>query len=134
MVSRTFPATDEAFIEANAWVEEELEKAGASLKSVMQVTVCFEEIFVNVAHYAYGEETGEVEIVLDNENGIFSIAFIDSGQFFDPLAKEDPDITASAEERRIGGLGILMVKKSMDDVSYEYKDNKNIFTMKKNIL
>lgn len=134
MVKKTFPATDEAFVEANAWVEEELEKAGASMKATMQVTVCFEEIFVNVAHYAYGEDVGEVEIVLDNENGTFSIAFIDSGQFFDPLAAEEPDITAPAEERRIGGLGILMVKKSMDDVSYEYKDNKNIFTMKKNIL
>lgn len=134
MVKRIFPATDEAFVEANAWVEEELEKAGASMKSIMQVTVCFEEIFVNVAHYAYEDQVGEVEIVLDNDNGNFSIAFIDSGQFFDPLAQDDPDITASAEERRIGGLGILMVKKSMDEVNYEYKDNKNIFTMKKNIL
>ncbi len=134
MVKKIFPATDEAFIEANAWVEEELEKAGASIKSVMQITVCFEEIFVNVAHYAYPDKVGEVEIVLDNDNENFSIAFIDSGQFFDPLAKEDPDITAPVEERAIGGLGILMVKKSMDEVSYEYKDNKNIFTMKKKIL
>ncbi len=134
MVSRTFPATDESFVEANAWVEEELEKAGASMKSMMQVTVCFEEIFVNVAHYAYGEGEGNVELVLDCIDGVFSITFIDSGVFFDPLAKEDPDITVAAEERKIGGLGILMVKKSMDDVSYEYKDNKNIFTMKKNIL
>ncbi len=134
MVTRTFPATDEAFTEANAWVEEELEKQGASMKAIMQITVCFEEIFVNVAHYAYEGEVGDVEITLDNDNGNFSIAFVDNGKFFDPLAKEDPDITASAQERSIGGLGILMVKKSMDEVNYEYKDNKNIFTMKKNIL
>lgn len=133
MIEKTFPATDEALPDALAFVEEELEKNDCPLKTVMQITVCVEEMFVNVAHYAYGGKQGEVTMTLDMENGLFSIQLTDEGMPFDPLAKEDPDITLSAEERNIGGLGIFMVKKSMNEVSYERRGNKNIFIMKKEI-
>lgn len=134
MLKKTFPATKDVYSEASAWLEEELEKEGASMKAATQVSICFEEMFVNVASYAYDMEDGEVEVALDNDNGMLSITLIDAGKPFDPLKQDDPDITATAEERDIGGLGILMVKKSMDEVSYKREDDKNIFTMKKYIL
>ena len=133
MVSKVFPATDDSLNDAIAFVEEQLDLLDCPLKIVMQITVCVEEMFVNVAHYAYGEGTGDVEMVMDSEGDSVSITLIDEGMPFDPLAKADPDITLSAEERSIGGLGIYMVKKSMNDVSYERSDGKNIFTMKKNL-
>lgn len=133
MMTKVFPATDEALADAIAFVEEELEKLDCSMKRVMQITVCVEEMFVNVAHYAYGCGQGDVALTFDHDGRTVSITLTDSGMAFDPLAKADPDITLSAEERRIGGLGIFMVKKSMDEVSYERKDGKNIFTMKKEI-
>lgn len=133
MIEKTFPATDDSLAGAISFVEDELNKLECSSKNIMQITVCVEEMFVNVAHYAYGGETGEVTLVIDNENSTVSITLVDSGAPFDPLKKEDPDITLSAEDRQIGGLGIFMVKKSMNEVTYERRDNKNIFTMKKNI-
>lgn len=134
MMERVFHATDEALSEALAYVEEQLERYDCPMRTVMQITVCVEEMFINVAHYAYPDGTGMVTINLDLENGMFSITFIDEGVPFDPLKKEDPDITLSADDREIGGLGIFMVKKSMNEVSYEYKDGKNVFTMKKKIF
>ena len=133
MIEKTFPATDESLALAMAFVEEELDKMDCPMKAVMQITVCVEEMFVNVAHYAYNGEEGNVTMRIDNENRLFSICLVDSGIPFDPLAKEDPDITLAAEDRGIGGLGIFMVKKTMDEVSYERVNDTNIFTMKKQI-
>ncbi len=133
MTEKTFPATDEALADAIAFIEEELDKLDCPMKTVMQITVCVEEMYINVAHYAYDGEDGEVTLQIDGEQGVVSITLVDAGKPFDPLAKPDPDITLSAEDREIGGLGILMVKKSMNEVYYENKDNKNIFTMKKHI-
>ncbi|MBP9989112.1 MAG: ATP-binding protein [Ruminococcus sp.] len=129
--SKTFPASVDSLNDALAFVEEELESLSCSLKSIMQISVCVEEMFVNVAHYAYNGESGEVTLSIDDKNSVVEISLIDNGQEFNPLAKDDPDITLSAEDRQIGGLGIFMVKKSMDEVLYERKDEKNIFTMKK---
>ena len=103
---------------------------------IMQTCMAAEEIFTNIAYYAYddGEEgTAVIRLKADPESKMIELVFIDSGQKYDPLAKEDPDVTLSAEERQIGGLGIYMVKKSMDNMTYEYKDNKNILTIEKNI-
>ncbi len=132
MIEKVYAASDDTLADALALVEEELEKVDCPMKWVMQITVCVEEMFVNVAHYAYGEGTGDVTMQIDTTPSSVSITLIDSGMAFDPLAKADPDITLSAEERGIGGLGIFMVKKSMDEVRYERKDNQNIFTMVKN--
>lgn len=110
-----------------------LESMGCSMKVQMQIDVAVEEIFVNIAHYAYPSGDGEavIRVGADEANRAVSITFIDQGIPYDPLKNEDPDITLSAEDRPIGGLGIFMVKKSMDDVSYEYKDNQNQLTIKK---
>lgn len=97
------------------------------------LNIAAEEIYVNVASYAYAPNQGDVRLVftLEKEPAALSIEFIDRGIPYNPLAKENPDITLSAEERQIGGLGIYMVKKSMDELSYEYKNEENHFCMKK---
>ena len=109
-----------------------LEELGCSVKAQMQIDIAIEEIFVNIAHYAYPEAEGAAVISVDSGEGpSVTITFEDEGIQYDPLKNEDPDITLSAEDRPIGGLGIFMVKKSMDEVSYEYKDGKNRLTIKK---
>ena len=117
------------------FVNEQLEARDCSIKIQTQIDIAVEELFVNIAHYAYKPETGPatVRVELQEEPLAVLITFIDNGVPYDPLAKPDPDVTLSAEEREIGGLGIFMVKKSMDDINYEYKDGKNILTIKKNL-
>ena len=112
-------------------IDEELENAGCSMKGQMQIDVAVEEIFVNVASYAYEDGNGSCTVQVDTDpvNSYVTITFIDEGIPYNPLAKEDPDVTLSADEREIGGLGIFIVKKSMDKTAYERKDNKNIFNM-----
>lgn len=104
-----------------------------SPKAQMQIDVAVEEIFVNIAHYAYGQNEGKakVRVELSGEPLAAYITFTDRGIPYDPLKKEDPDVTLSADERKIGGLGIFMTKKIMDGVSYEYKNGQNVLTLKK---
>lgn len=125
------------------FIDAELEANDCSMKAQMQLDIAVEEMYVNIAHYAYTdtdvpeeERTATVSIdFVDRDAGkSVRISLADRGMPYDPLAKEDPDVTLSAEERQIGGLGIYMVKKSMDEVSYEYKDGTNIFTMVKSIV
>ena len=133
MIERDFPAADEMFDDVMAFVEEELDKADCPLKVSMQIAIAAEEIFVNIAHYAYPCGQGRMSLAIGHEDGIITLRFTDSGIPFDPLALEDPDITLNADERDIGGLGIFMVKKSMDEVLYERRDGQNIFTISKKI-
>ena len=116
------------------FVEDELSEAGCPLKCIMKIGVCVEEIFVNVASYAYESGEGDCIVRLEVENeedgGKCAITIIDSGKPFNPLLKEEPDITSSADERQIGGLGIFMVKNTMDNVVYKYESN-NILMMEK---
>ena len=127
------PAEVERLPEVLSFLEQHLEGADCPMKAQMQITVAAEEIFVNIASYAYAPETGMATVRLDisGEPKTATITFLDSGVPFDPLAKEDPDVTLSAEEREIGGLGIFMTKKTMDGVRYEYKDGQNILTLRK---
>lgn len=107
----------------------DMEKKGCPADKQVSLEICAEEIFVNIASYAYGDATGEALITEEvTENGIL-LCFMDWGTPYNPLEKEDPDITLSAEERQIGGLGIYMVKNMMDSVSYEYKDGRNCLTI-----
>ena len=117
------------------FVDENLTSMRCPMKILMQIDVAVEEIFVNVASYAYTPDTGSVTIRMDLQEKprAVVITFIDSGIPYNPLAKEDPDVTLSAEERQIGGLGIYMVKQSMDNVTYRFSDGKNILTLEKNI-
>ena len=117
------------------FVDSELEDCGCSPKTMIQIDIAVEELFVNIAHYAYGSDTGPatIRVELSEDPRAVTLTFIDCGMPYDPLAKPDPDTTLSVEEREIGGLGIFMVKKSMDDMTYEYRDGKNILTIKKNL-
>ncbi len=117
------------------FTDRELETLDCSVKVQTQIDIAVEEIFVNIASYAYGEDGGKADITIDHEEGsqFVSITFTDQGIPYDPLKKEDPDVTLSAEEREIGGLGIYMVKKSMDDVIYRYENGSNILTLVKNL-
>lgn len=115
------------------FVDERLDKLDCSMKAKIQIDVAVEEIFVNIAHYAYEPERGEARILFMSEDDgkLAVITFMDTGRPYNPLDRPDPDTTLPAEEREIGGLGIYMVKKSMDSMDYEYKDGRNILTIKK---
>ena len=117
------------------FVNEQLEALDCPMKAQMQIDIAIDELFGNIAHYAYNPEVGSATVRVEvNENPLaVVITFIDKGVPYDPLAKEDPDTTLSAEERKIGGLGIFMVKKTMDEITYEYKDGQNILAIKKNL-
>lgn len=115
------------------FIEAEMEEKECSMKGQMQVSIAAEEIYVNIARYAYASDTGEARISCDIQGvpPTVRISFEDEGVPFNPLLVEEADTTLSAEERKIGGLGILMVRKSMDEVLYEYKDGRNILTLVK---
>ena len=118
------PATIENIETVIDFVNGQLEEIKCPLKAQMQIDIAIDELFGNIAHYAYNPETGPatVRVEVTEDPIAVVITFIDRGVPYDPLKKEDPDITLSAEERAIGGLGIFMVKKTMDEISYEYKD------------
>ena len=117
------------------FVNKQLEALDCPMKAQMQIDIAIDELFGNIAHYAYNPEIGKATVrveVIEDPLAV-TITFIDNGVPYDPLAKADPDTTLSAEERESGGLGIYIVKKSMDDITYEYKDGQNILTIKKKI-
>ena len=123
------------FLKVQSFIDEQLEDAGCPMLTQIAIDVAVEEIFVNIASYAYDKEIGVAVVqveMLDDPLSV-EITFIDNGKQYDPLAKPDPDITLGVKERKKGGLGIYMVKNSMDDMRYEYRDGKNILTIKKNL-
>ena len=117
------------------FVNEQLEALDCPMKAQMQIDIAIDELFGNIAHYAYNPEIGKatVRVEVTEDPLAVVITFIDNGVPYDPRAKADPDTTLSTEEREIGGLGIYMVKKSMDEITYEYKDGQNILAIKKNL-
>lgn len=112
-----------------AFVDTLLEENDCPMKTQMQIDVALEEIFVNIAHYAYPDGDGEAQISATVVPGRMEITLTDSGIPYDPLAKPDPDVTLPAEERAIGGLGIFMTKKLMDELSYRRVDGTNNLTI-----
>jgi len=128
----TVPAKTECLDELTEFVESHLEEVMFPMAAVMQIDIAVEEIFVNIASYAYPDRedgTATLQMEVSEDPKRVYMTFIDSGIPYDPLAKADPDVTLSADERTIGGLGIFMVKKSMDEMSYKYEDGKNILSM-----
>ena len=119
--------------EVLAFLNGVLEEMNCPLKKQMQLNVALEELFVNIANYAYTQGGGTATIVVETEEHprAVEITLIDTGVPYDPLQKPDPDVTLPAEERQIGGLGIYMVKKSMDGMEYEYRNGQNILTIRK---
>ncbi len=128
-------ATKENLDDVLMFIDEELEKLDCSMKIQMQIDLSVEEIFINIASYAYYPDTGMAFISFESENdgSIVLISFTDTGVPYNPLEKEDPDITLTSEERQVGGLGIFLVKKNMDEVYYKYENGNNVLTMKKKI-
>ncbi len=135
MKELTITATVESIETVTDFVNEQLEALDCPMKAQMQIDIAIDELFSNIAHYAYNPETGNATVqveVVENPLAVI-ITFIDNGVPYDPLKSDDPDTTLSAEERDIGGLGIFMVKKTMDEITYEYKDGHNILSIKKNL-
>ncbi len=130
---QTFPASDAELASAIAFVEQALEKTPCSPKDAMQISLAAEEVFVNIAHYAYIGQSGNITLGTRYKDGVFSLQFTDSGIPFNPLDRDEPDLSQSAEDRTVGGLGIFLVKKTMDDLSYQQKDGQNILTLQKRI-
>ena len=128
-------ATVESLDEVLAFIDTELESVNCPMKIQMQLDVAVEELYVNIAHYAYAPGTGEATVSIDITQDPLNvtITFKDSGIPFDPTAKADPDVTLSAQERQIGGLGIYMAKKGTDEMKYEYKDGQNILSISKKL-
>ena len=126
-------ATKENLETVTAFLDEILDEKDCPLKVRLQIDLALEEMYINIANYAYTPKIGEMElrVAFDEAGRELTLVLIDSGIPYDPLAKKDPDVTLSAEKRKIGGLGIYLVKKTMDSMMYERRDGRNIVTMKK---
>ncbi len=129
----TLEATVENIVVVTRFVDEYLDSVRCPEKVRVQIDIVIDELFGNIAHYAYGEGKGDVTVrveMQDNPRAV-CVTFIDGGVAYNPLGKGDPDVTLSAEEREVGGLGIYMVKRSMDWVRYEYREGKNVLVVGK---
>ena len=135
MKEMTLEATVENIPEVTRFVDTELEALDCPMKAQMQIYIAIDELFGNIAHYAYDPLTGPatVRVEVDDDPLAVIITFIDNGKPYDPLAGKDPDVTLGAEEREVGGLGVFLVKKTMDEITYEYKDGQNILKIRKNM-
>ncbi|MGN0308814.1 MAG: ATP-binding protein [Lachnospiraceae bacterium] len=131
----TIEAAAENLEKVTAFVDEELGKLDCPIKIQAQINVAVDELFSNIAHYAYAPQTGPAVVLVEvKENPLeVVITFIDRGIPYDPLKSEEPDVTLSAEDREVGGLGVFLVKKVMDDVTYEYRDGQNILRIRKKL-
>ena len=131
----TLAATVENIEVVTDFVNEQLEAMECPMKAQMLIGIAIDELFGNIAHYAYTPDVGEATVRVEVTENPLSvvITFIDGGVPYDPLAAVDPDTSLSAEERGIGGLGVFMVKKSMDDITYRYEGGKNILSIRKKI-
>ena len=131
----TLDATIDNIETVTEFVNGQLDECGCPLKAQMQIDIAIDELFGNIAHYAYRSGVGPATVrveALANPAAVM-VTFIDHGVPYNPLEKEDPDVTLSAGEREAGGLGIFLVKKGMDGIMYEYKNGQNILRIRKNI-
>lgn len=131
----TVDATIENMNTVTAFVDDFLDQIACPMKSKIQINIVIDEIFGNICHYAYKDSVGAVTVRVESGNtpkAVF-LTFTDNGIPYNPLETEDPDITSSSEERKIGGLGIYLVKKNMDEMKYEYVDQQNRLWMEKRL-
>ena len=131
----TIDATIENIPVVTGFVDESLEELGCPLKAQMQIDIAIDELFGNIANYAYKPDVGPATVRVEVEEDPLAviITFIDHGRPFDPRMVKDPDTTLTADERKIGGLGVFLVKKTMDELSYEYIDGRNILKIRKKL-
>ena len=135
MKEMTIPAVVENIEQVTDFVNDQLAEIGCPMKAQVQIDIAIDELFGNIAQYAYNPDTGPATVRVEVSDAPISvtITFMDHGIPYDPLQHADPDIALSAEERAAGGLGIFMVKKTMDEITYEYKDGQNILRIRKDI-
>ena len=119
----------------NDFINKTIGEVNCSKKAIMQLGVIVEEIFVNIASYAYPDEVGfaTVQVEVKDNPPAIDLTFIDSGVEYNPLANEDPDLDVAVEERQIGGLGIYLVKNMVEKIYYKYEGGKNILSLTKNL-
>ena len=129
----TVPATINNVETVTDFVNGQLEEAGCPVKTQMQLDVAIDELFSNIAHYAHDPGSGmaTVQVDLEEDPPAAIVTFLDQGRPYNPLAKEDPDVSLAARDRPTGGLGIFLVKRIMDDVSYEYREGYNVLRIRK---
>ena len=131
----TVDATIENMNTVTAFVDDFLDQIACPMKSRIQINIVIDEIFGNICHYAYKDSIGAVTVRVESGNtpkAVF-LTFIDNGIPYNPLETEGTDITLSSEERKIGGLGIYLVKKNMDEMKYEYVNQQNRLWMEKRL-
>jgi anti-sigma regulatory factor (Ser/Thr protein kinase) len=130
----TVEAVDDNLTRVIEFVDQQIEKYHCSEVVQMTIEVAVEELFLNIAHYAYDPDTGPATVQVTTEKNPLSviITFIDEGVPYDPLARDELDVEEAVRNLQVGGFGIFMIKKSMDDVHYEYRDGKNILTIRRN--
>ncbi len=135
MKELTLKAAVEGIPVVTGFIDGLLEELGCPLKAQMQIDVAIDELFGNIAHYAYGKTQGDATVRFDFDEAArtISVTFMDRGVPFNPLEKTTPDISAAAHERQIGGLGIFLVRKTMDGMEYRYENGRNILTIHKKI-
>ena len=121
--------------DVNLFVHKSIEQFEISKRNLMQLDLVVEEIFVNIASYAYAPNTGLVKILLETTSMPLSVSltFIDSGIPYNPLEKSDPDVNLSADDRQIGGLGIFLTKNLVDNISYQFIDGQNVLELTKSL-
>lgn len=131
----TVPAREENLPRVVQALDDALEEAGCDVKTAIKLQLAVEEIFVNIARYAYAGGAGDVsfEVWMDAEPRRLSMRFGDAGVPYNPLERDEPDVTLSTEEREIGGLGIFLARKNVDEMRYEYREGQNILTMSKRL-
>ncbi len=133
MKQLTLEAKLEKINELMAFVDAGLEEMGCGMKAQMQIDVAVDEIFSNIAQYAYPDRAGSATVTMEEEDGAVVLTFTDDGIPYDPLQAAEPDVSLGADERPIGGLGIFLVRKTMDEVRYAYRDGQNVLSIRKKI-
>lgn len=129
METKTFSASIEALHDMLQWIRTEAKKAGFHSSDLYQIELASEEAIVNVIHYSYGDRGGHVEISIDVLPQQFQVVLVDAGRPFNPLAKMPKNKETDLLDRKIGGLGLLFIRKCLDEVSYQRKDKHNVLTL-----
>ena len=135
MKELTIAATVKNIEAVTDFVNEQLEALDCPVKAQMQIGIAIDELFGNIAQYAYNPDVGEATVRVEVQQNPLSvvITFIDGGVPYDPLTASEPDTTLPAEDRPLGGLGIFMVRKTMDEITYRYENGRNILSIRKNL-
>jgi sigma-B regulation protein RsbU (phosphoserine phosphatase) len=123
-------ASKQNYAKFNAWLENTCINNNLDDELKMKLHLIAEELYTNIFSYAYEDNQGDIEVILSKENNMINYTFIDRGVKYNPLERPDPDVTLPPESREQGGLGIFIVKSSVNEINYEYKDGQNILSMK----